>query len=83
MRGLEHPVEVVRVGLGVPDEGHVPDPVCGIPLVRELARRDQDRQVRRACAALLGELPRDMARSRRDRRRSAGLGAVPEGAVPD
>ena len=32
VRGLEHPVEVVRLGLGAPSDGHVSDPVCGIPL---------------------------------------------------
>ncbi len=37
VRGLEHPVEVVRLGLGVPKDRSVPDPVCGIPLVQEMA----------------------------------------------
>ncbi|MGO9344355.1 MAG: hypothetical protein ACLP6E_17855 [Acidimicrobiales bacterium] len=34
---IGHSVDVVRLGLGVPSDGHVPDPVCGIPLVTELA----------------------------------------------
>jgi adenylate cyclase len=37
VRGLEHTVEVVRLGLGAPSESSVPDPVCGIPLVQEMA----------------------------------------------
>jgi class 3 adenylate cyclase len=37
VRGLEHPVDVVRLGLSAPSDGHVPDPVCGIPLIAGLA----------------------------------------------
>jgi adenylate cyclase len=37
IRGLEHPIEVVRVGLGATGEDALPDPVCGIPLTQELA----------------------------------------------
>jgi len=36
LRGLEHPVEVVRLGLRSSDLS-VPDPVCGIPLCRDSA----------------------------------------------
>lgn len=36
VRGLERAQEVVHVGLGPVDHG-VPDPVCGIPLTREVA----------------------------------------------
>ena len=37
IRGLEHQVEVVHLGLPVASAGTLPDPVCGIPLVSETA----------------------------------------------
>jgi YHS domain-containing protein len=43
LRGLEHPLTVVRMGLHTPEHGSIPDPVCGIPLTEETAferRRD-------------------------------------------
>lgn len=43
VRGLEHPVEVVRLGLPKADLDTHPDPVCGIPLLPDTAvarRRD-------------------------------------------
>jgi len=45
VRGLEHPVEVVRLGLPAADHDTHPDPVCGIPLQPDTAvahRRDVD-----------------------------------------
>jgi YHS domain-containing protein len=44
LRGLEHPVEVLRIGLKQPEGDVSDDPVCGIPLDQRLAvERRQDR----------------------------------------
>jgi adenylate cyclase len=42
LRGLERPVDVVRLGLREPGEFSAPDPVCGIPLSRGLAVEVRD-----------------------------------------
>jgi adenylate cyclase len=45
VRGLEHSIKVVRLGLHQPDSGAAPDPVCHIPLTPDTAferRRDLD-----------------------------------------
>lgn len=45
LRGLEHPLSVVRLGLHQPGHGAIPDPVCQIPLTADTAfeqRRDID-----------------------------------------
>ncbi len=43
VRGLEHPLSIVRLGLHQPGHTAIPDPVCGIPLTEDTAfdrRRD-------------------------------------------
>jgi adenylate cyclase len=45
VRGLEQPVEIVRLGLHPAGQGSIADPICGIPLTPETAferRRDPD-----------------------------------------
>ncbi len=45
VRGLEHPLRVVRLGLNQPGPGAIPDPICRIPLTEDTAferRRDAD-----------------------------------------
>ncbi|MDR3650515.1 MAG: adenylate/guanylate cyclase domain-containing protein [Acidimicrobiales bacterium] len=59
VRGLEQPIEVVRICLPVPGPDTEPDPVCGIPLTHATAvarRRDGDGRELLFCAESCAEM---------------------------
>lgn len=59
VRGLEQPIDVVRLGVADASPGSVPDPVCQIPLTGETAverRYDGDGRVLLFCAASCAEM---------------------------
>jgi class 3 adenylate cyclase len=59
VRGLEHPIDVVRLGLPVPGPDSVPDPVCGINVTEAtaLARRtDADGREMLFCSESCAEM---------------------------
>ena len=53
VRGLEHPISVVRLGLHRPGRAGNPDPICHIPLTEDTAferRRDSNGQTLLFCS---------------------------------
>jgi adenylate cyclase len=73
LRGLSQPVEVVSLGLADPGDSPEPDPVCGIPLSREIAaeiRRGENGPAVLLCSESCTETWLERVRS--DRRTSPG-----------